>query len=74
MCVWWAAWEERYRSRDCMYVVWTHNGVPAPDLDFRPLSWCPLCEKVVQGYQSWSPHQIVFGSERRAAIVSSAGC
>jgi len=43
------------QSRDRMYVVWTDRRIPAPDLEFRPLSWCPACERVVEGYQAWKP-------------------
>jgi DNA (cytosine-5)-methyltransferase 1 len=43
------------QSRDRMYVVWTARRIPAPDLEFRPLSWCPACERVVEAYQSWKP-------------------
>ncbi|MGH9150550.1 MAG: DNA cytosine methyltransferase [Acidimicrobiales bacterium] len=41
--------------RDRMYVVWTRNDVPSPDLEFRPTCWCPVCEQVVEGYQWWKP-------------------
>ncbi|MDP9403194.1 MAG: DNA cytosine methyltransferase [Actinomycetota bacterium] len=41
--------------RDRMYVVWTRNDVPRPDLEFRPSCWCPSCERMVEGYQWWKP-------------------
>jgi DNA (cytosine-5)-methyltransferase 1 len=43
------------QSRDRMYVVFWRRGIPTPDLDFRPLSWCSSCEQVVQGVQTWKP-------------------
>jgi len=43
------------QSRERMYVVWTARRIPAPDLEFRPLSWYPACERVVEAYQSWKP-------------------
>jgi DNA (cytosine-5)-methyltransferase 1 len=41
------------QSRDRMYVVFWRNGVPRPELDFQPLSWCSHCEEVVKGVQWW---------------------
>lgn len=43
------------QSRDRMYVVWWRNGLPAPPLDVRPVSWCSACETVVRGVQWWKP-------------------
>jgi DNA (cytosine-5)-methyltransferase 1 len=41
------------QSRDRMYVVFWRNGIPAPQLDFEPMSWCSECEIVVKGMQWW---------------------
>jgi DNA (cytosine-5)-methyltransferase 1 len=41
------------QSRDRMYVVFWRNGIQAPDLEFTPISWCPHCERVVEGIQKW---------------------
>jgi DNA (cytosine-5)-methyltransferase 1 len=41
------------QSRDRMYVVFWRNGIPRPNLDFTPMSWCVECEQVVQGVQFW---------------------
>lgn len=43
------------QSRDRMYVVfWRPECVrKAPDLRVEPPSWCPRCEKVVAGIQTW---------------------
>lgn len=43
------------QSRDRMYVVFWRKGLRAPNLDFRPMSWCSHCEKVVRGVQTWKP-------------------
>jgi DNA (cytosine-5)-methyltransferase 1 len=43
------------QSRDRMYVVFWRRGLPAPNLDFRPPSWCSSCETVVRGVQTWKP-------------------
>lgn len=47
--------QDRYapQSRDRMYVVFTKKVNPAPDLEIRPLGWCPHCEKNVEAIQSW---------------------
>lgn len=41
------------QSRDRMYVVFTRVGIPEPNLDFSPPSWCSGCAAVVQGIQTW---------------------
>lgn len=41
------------QSRDRMYVVFWQKHIPAPDLDFHPLAWCPTCECQVQAVQAW---------------------
>jgi DNA (cytosine-5)-methyltransferase 1 len=41
------------QSRDRMYVVFWRHGLPAPNLDFRPISWCSGCAAVVRGIQTW---------------------
>jgi len=38
-----------------MYVVFWRKGLPRPDLDFRPASWCSSCETVVRARQAWKP-------------------
>jgi DNA (cytosine-5)-methyltransferase 1 len=39
--------------RDRLYVAFWRHGNPEPDLDFRPASWCPKCERVVEAVQVW---------------------
>lgn len=41
------------QSRDRMYIVFWRNGIPCPNLDFQPVSWCTHCETAVQGQQFW---------------------
>ncbi len=41
------------QSRDRVYFVFWKKGGTTPDLDFRPSSWCPVCEKVVEAVQSF---------------------
>lgn len=43
------------QSRDRMYVVFWRIGLPVPQLDFRPESWCSTCHNVVRGIQTWKP-------------------
>lgn len=43
------------QSRDRMYVIFWRKGLQAPDLDFRPASWCPSCATTVRGIQTWKP-------------------
>jgi DNA (cytosine-5)-methyltransferase 1 len=39
--------------RDRLYIVFTRRGIPLPDVDPKPLAWCPACETAVEAYQSW---------------------
>jgi DNA (cytosine-5)-methyltransferase 1 len=39
--------------RDRLYLVFTRNGVTAPDLAPRPAAWCPECGQQVPAVQSW---------------------
>lgn len=41
------------QSRDRMYVVFWRKGMRAPDLRITPFSWCPACERTVEGRQTW---------------------
>ncbi len=41
------------QSRDRMYVVWWQRSMRAPNLRFDVASWCPRCERVVDGRQTW---------------------
>jgi len=49
------------QSRDRMYVVWWRKGITPPDLSVRPLSWCPRCEEIVEGRQSWKKPELPWG-------------
>lgn len=39
--------------RDRLYIVFTANGVPLPDVRPRPVAWCPTCDQLVAAVQSW---------------------
>lgn len=56
------------QSRDRMYVVfWKHKN-KRPNLDFRPLAFCPRCERDVEAVQSWKKgHKTggVYGERRQ---------
>jgi len=41
------------QSRDRMYVVFWRKGIRAPNLKVCPLSWCPTCEALVEGRQTF---------------------
>lgn len=53
------------QSRDRMYVVFWRNGIRRPNLAIEPISWCPSCERVVEGRQAWKrpdrPHLTAAG-------------
>lgn len=39
--------------RDRLYWLALRRGIAFPDLELRPPCWCPRCERVVEGVQSW---------------------
>jgi DNA (cytosine-5)-methyltransferase 1 len=39
--------------RDRLYIVFTREGIPLPDVSPKPLAWCAACEEVVEAFQSW---------------------
>ncbi|MGW3491538.1 DNA cytosine methyltransferase [Streptomyces sp. NRRL F-5630] len=39
--------------RDRIFIVFTREDMPAPDLSVRPLAWCATCGLDVQAVQSW---------------------
>lgn len=41
------------QSRDRMYVVFWKKGIRKPNLEIEPVSWCPNCERVVNGRRVW---------------------
>lgn len=47
------------QSRDRMYCVFWKKGNKKPDLEFRPLAWCPCCERDVEAAQTWRPTKAV---------------
>ena len=50
------------QSRDRMYVVCWRKGIRAPNLRVEPPAWCPQCERVVAGRQTWKrPGRRVWG-------------
>jgi DNA (cytosine-5)-methyltransferase 1 len=45
------------QSRDRVYVVFWLKGMRRPDLDVRPQCWCPTCQTIVPGVQTWKRPQ-----------------
>jgi len=41
------------QSRDRMYVVFWQRAIRTPNLSIEPPAWCPHCEKIVHGRQTW---------------------
>ncbi|GAA0495289.1 hypothetical protein Ade02nite_18910 [Paractinoplanes deccanensis] len=41
------------QSRDRYYCVFWDKGLPAPDLEHRPASWCGRCSEIVPAVWSW---------------------
>jgi DNA (cytosine-5)-methyltransferase 1 len=50
------------QSRDRMYVVFWRKGIRRPNLRVEPPAWCPHCERLVYGQQTWKkPDQRPWG-------------
>jgi len=43
--------------RDRLYIVFLRNGIRQPDLEPRPLAWCPDCGTAVPAIQWWKPRK-----------------
>lgn len=52
------------QSRDRMYVVFWKKGNTSPDLDYKPLAYCPCCEKDIHAVQNWKNPARKFGKYR----------
>lgn len=61
------------QSRDRLYVAFWRRGNRAPQLDFRPRSWCHECEGLVEGVQTWKNARRV-GKYRTQYIYTCPRC
>lgn len=65
------------QSRDRMYVVFWKRGIKRPNLEFRPLAFCPKCEVDVEAVQSWKKKGKAIGGvygERRQYVYCCPTC
>lgn len=52
--------------RDRLYIVFTRDGIPTPDVTPRPLAWCAVCDQDVAAVQSWrNPRRRKIGKYRQ---------
>lgn len=58
------------QSRDRMFVVFWKKGNPAPDLDYKPLAFCPCCGKDVHAVQLWKNPEKKFGKYRSQYVYA----
>ncbi|MBO3744887.1 DNA cytosine methyltransferase [Streptosporangiaceae bacterium NEAU-GS5] len=49
--------------RDRLYIVFLLDHIPMPDLEPRPLAYCPDCGRDVHARQSWKQH-LKYGRQR----------
>lgn len=52
------------QSRDRLYVVFTREGDPVPDVEPRPLAWCPQCMQDVRAMQVFKRSDVRWGRYR----------
>lgn len=64
------------QSRDRMYVVfWRKEAVKKrPSFDLRPPSWCPRCERVVAGLQTFKRQDVRWGRYGAQYYYSCPDC
>ncbi|MGE0068253.1 MAG: DNA cytosine methyltransferase, partial [Solirubrobacterales bacterium] len=62
------------QSRDRMYVVWWQKGMRRPNLHVEPLSWCPKCERLVDGRQTWKKPERPWGRYGAQYFYSCPAC
>lgn len=58
------------QSRDRMYVVFWKKGNPAPDLEYKPLAFCPFCCKNVHAVQLWKNPEKKYGKYRSQYVYA----
>jgi DNA (cytosine-5)-methyltransferase 1 len=62
------------QSRDRIYVVFWLKGNKRPDLDFRPLGFCPKCMEDKRCIQSWKNPLVKWGRYRRQYVYRCPVC
>lgn len=64
------------QSRDRLYVVFTREHDPAPDVTPRPLAYCPRCETEVRAVQAWKRPDSPWGRYRAqyVYVCPTTGC
>ncbi len=51
------------QSRDRVYIVFWLAGNPDPDLEFRPMAYCPRCDRAVRAMQVFKPRKKTWPAE-----------
>lgn len=62
------------QSRDRMYVVFWKKGNPAPDLDYRPKSWCQCCDTEIDAIQSFKDNRKPYGKYKFQYVYRCPRC
>lgn len=62
------------QSRDRMYVVFWRKEMRAPNLRVEPMSWCPSCEKLVDGRQTWKKAEKQWGKYNHQYFYTCPAC
>jgi DNA (cytosine-5)-methyltransferase 1 len=62
------------QSRDRMYVVFWLRSMRRPNLKVEPPCWCPNCEKVVSGRQTWKKPGKIWGRYASQYFYSCCEC
>ncbi len=64
------------QSRDRLYVVFWKKKNKKPNLDYRPLAYCPSCNNNVEAFQSWKNNKFKWGryGERNQYLYRCPEC
>ena len=68
-------WAPQWRNR--LYIVLTRKGIPLPDVEPRPLAWCPACDEIVHAFQAWKKpgaRKIGKYGEQYVYLCPNTGC
>ncbi len=62
------------QSRDRIYIIFSKRGNRRPDLEYRPLAYCPKCKHAVESYQWWKNLRLRVGRYQQQYLYRCSTC
>jgi DNA (cytosine-5)-methyltransferase 1 len=62
------------QSRDRLYVVFWKKGNKAPNLELRPIAYCPRCVRDTETFQSWKKPSVNWGKYKQQYVYRCPSC